>query len=79
MSKYGHDESAYCARTSPSIESLHLFMYVIFLGKPKQKVMGKAVKTPSLTWMESLPPPPPIEELKQCEQDDELPENMDLG
>uniref|UniRef100_A0A669C3G6 Roundabout, axon guidance receptor, homolog 3 (Drosophila) n=1 Tax=Oreochromis niloticus TaxID=8128 RepID=A0A669C3G6_ORENI len=48
-------------------------------GKPKQKVMGKAVKTPSLTWMESLPPPPPIEELKQCEQDDELPENMDLG
>lgn len=54
-------------------------MYVIFLGKPKQKVMGKAVKTPSLTWMESLPPPPPIEELKQCEQDDELPGNMDLG
>uniref|UniRef100_A0A3B4GE55 Roundabout guidance receptor 3 n=1 Tax=Pundamilia nyererei TaxID=303518 RepID=A0A3B4GE55_9CICH len=48
-------------------------------SKPKQKVMGKAVKTPSLTWMESLPPPPPIEELKQCEQDDELPENMDLG
>lgn len=79
VSKYGHDESAHCARTSPSIESLHLFIYVIFLGKPKQKVMGKAVKTPSLTWMESLPPPPPIEELKQCEQDDELPENMDLG
>lgn len=57
---------------------IYLFMS-FFLGKPKQKVMGKAVKTPSLTWMESLPPPPPIEELKQCEQDDELPENMDLG
>ncbi|XP_031428047.1 roundabout homolog 3 isoform X2 [Clupea harengus] len=25
----------------------------------KQKSMGKAVKTPSLTWMEPLPPPPP--------------------
>uniref|UniRef100_A0A8C4DUT2 Roundabout, axon guidance receptor, homolog 3 (Drosophila) n=1 Tax=Dicentrarchus labrax TaxID=13489 RepID=A0A8C4DUT2_DICLA len=37
---------------------------------PKQKPMGKAVKTPSLTWMEALPPPPPIGELEQCEQDD---------
>uniref|UniRef100_A0A3Q0SHN0 Roundabout, axon guidance receptor, homolog 3 (Drosophila) n=1 Tax=Amphilophus citrinellus TaxID=61819 RepID=A0A3Q0SHN0_AMPCI len=41
------------------------------LKNPKQKAMGKAVKTPSLTWMESLPPPPPIGELKQCEQDDD--------
>ncbi|XP_060912013.1 roundabout homolog 3 isoform X4 [Labrus mixtus] len=50
-------------------------------GKPKQKAMGKAVKTPSLTWMESLPPPPPIGELEPCEQD-ELPpehEDMDIG
>uniref|UniRef100_A0A8D0CXD3 Roundabout, axon guidance receptor, homolog 3 (Drosophila) n=1 Tax=Sander lucioperca TaxID=283035 RepID=A0A8D0CXD3_SANLU len=31
---------------------------------PKQKAMGKAVKTPSLTWMEALPPPPPIGELE---------------
>ncbi|KAM9728215.1 LOW QUALITY PROTEIN: roundabout homolog 3 [Menidia menidia] len=28
-------------------------------GKPRQKAVGKAVKTPSLTWMEALPPPPP--------------------
>ncbi|XP_051793110.1 roundabout homolog 3 isoform X2 [Acanthochromis polyacanthus] len=50
-------------------------------GKPKQKAMGKAVKTPSLTWMEALPPPPPIGELDQCEQDDHLPEHedMDIG
>lgn len=52
-----------------------------FTGKPKQKAMGKAVKTPSLTWMEALPPPPPIGELEQCEPD-KLPvehEDMDLG
>lgn len=50
-------------------------------GKPKQKAMGKAVKTPSLTWMEALPPPPPIGELEQCEQDNQPPEHedMDLG
>ncbi|XP_019713300.1 roundabout homolog 3 isoform X5 [Hippocampus comes] len=50
-------------------------------GKPKQKAMGKAVKTPSLTWMETLPPPPPIGELEQCDQDEEQPENedMDIG
>ncbi|TMS14359.1 Roundabout-like protein 2 [Larimichthys crocea] len=51
------------------------------LRKPKQKAMGKAVKTPSLTWMEALPPPPPIGELEQCEQDEEPleHEDMDLG
>uniref|UniRef100_A0A7N6BUC8 Roundabout, axon guidance receptor, homolog 3 (Drosophila) n=1 Tax=Anabas testudineus TaxID=64144 RepID=A0A7N6BUC8_ANATE len=50
-------------------------------GKPKQKAMGKAVKTPSLTWMEALPPPPPIGELEQCEQDNQPPEqeDMDMG
>lgn len=51
-------------------------------GKPKQKAMGKAVKTPSLTWMEALPPPPPLEELEQLSQDNEEPpehEEMDLG
>uniref|UniRef100_A0A8C2ZI40 Roundabout, axon guidance receptor, homolog 3 (Drosophila) n=1 Tax=Cyclopterus lumpus TaxID=8103 RepID=A0A8C2ZI40_CYCLU len=45
-------------------------------SKPKQKAMGKAVKTPSLTWMEALPPPPPVGEL-----DDQPPEHedMDIG
>ncbi|MEQ2229342.1 hypothetical protein ILYODFUR_017883 [Ilyodon furcidens] len=43
--------------------------------------MGKAVKTPSLTWMEALPPPPPVGELDQCEQDSQLPQHddMDIG
>lgn len=27
--------------------------------------MGKAVKTPSLNWMEALPPPPAVGELEQ--------------
>ncbi|KAM8740938.1 roundabout homolog 3 isoform 1-T1 [Acanthopagrus schlegelii] len=50
-------------------------------GKPKQKAMGKAVKTPSLTWMEALPPPPPIGELEQGEPDEQPleHEDMDLG
>ncbi|KAK5859247.1 hypothetical protein PBY51_003328 [Eleginops maclovinus] len=50
-------------------------------GKPKQKAMGKAVKTPSLTWMEVLPPPPPIGELEQCEPEEQPPEHedMDIG
>lgn len=43
--------------------------------------MGKAVKTPSLTWMEALPPPPPIGELEQGEADEQPPghEDMELG
>ncbi|XP_034034778.1 roundabout homolog 3 isoform X2 [Thalassophryne amazonica] len=50
-------------------------------GKPKQKAMGKAVKTPSLTWMEALPPPLPCDELEHCDQDDQPPEHedMDIG
>ncbi|XP_057676205.1 roundabout homolog 3 isoform X1 [Corythoichthys intestinalis] len=47
-------------------------------GKPKQKTMGKAVKTPSLSWVETLPPPPPVGDLEQCEQDDDLPDNEDM-
>ncbi|XP_063059336.1 roundabout homolog 3 [Engraulis encrasicolus] len=31
----------------------------------KQKSMGKAVKTPSLSWMEALPPPPSAGELEE--------------
>ncbi|XP_035999374.1 roundabout homolog 3 isoform X3 [Fundulus heteroclitus] len=50
-------------------------------GKPKQKAMGKAVKTPSLTWLEALPLPPPIGELDQSEPDRQLPQHddMDIG
>ncbi|XP_030648096.1 roundabout homolog 3 [Chanos chanos] len=32
----------------------------------KQKSMGKAVKTPSLNWMDPLPPPPSTGELEHC-------------
>uniref|UniRef100_A0A8C8GIK1 Roundabout, axon guidance receptor, homolog 3 (Drosophila) n=1 Tax=Oncorhynchus tshawytscha TaxID=74940 RepID=A0A8C8GIK1_ONCTS len=39
-------------------------------GKPKQKSMGKAVKTPSLKWTEALPPPPSSGELEQCVLED---------
>ncbi|XP_077962606.1 roundabout homolog 3 isoform X3 [Gasterosteus aculeatus] len=50
-------------------------------SKPKQKAMGKAVKTPSLTWMEALPPPPPIGKLDQFTADEEPleHEDMDIG
>lgn len=43
--------------------------------------MGKAVKTPSLTWMEALPPPPPIGKLDQFTADEEPleHEDMDIG
>uniref|UniRef100_A0A8C7Y1M7 Roundabout, axon guidance receptor, homolog 3 (Drosophila) n=1 Tax=Oryzias sinensis TaxID=183150 RepID=A0A8C7Y1M7_9TELE len=47
-------------------------------SKPKQKVMGKPVKTPTLNWMEALPPPPPPGELEQSDQLPEL-EDMDIG
>uniref|UniRef100_A0AAY4AYM5 Roundabout, axon guidance receptor, homolog 3 (Drosophila) n=1 Tax=Denticeps clupeoides TaxID=299321 RepID=A0AAY4AYM5_9TELE len=36
----------------------------------KQKSMGKAVKTSSLNWMDSLPPPPTSGELEECAEDD---------
>lgn len=41
--------------------------------------MGKAVKTPSLTWMEPLPPPPPSSELEHCADDDEDEHIEDMG
>lgn len=68
-----------CSRHfSPHLPSL---LVCCAAGKPKQKAMGKAVKTPSLTWMEALPPPPPLEELEPRGQDEEPPlhEEMDLG
>ncbi|XP_065115558.1 roundabout homolog 3 isoform X2 [Paramisgurnus dabryanus] len=39
--------------------------------QPKQKLMGKPVKTPSLNWMEALPPPPPSGDLDECEEEEE--------
>uniref|UniRef100_A0A8C7C732 Roundabout, axon guidance receptor, homolog 3 (Drosophila) n=1 Tax=Oncorhynchus kisutch TaxID=8019 RepID=A0A8C7C732_ONCKI len=39
-------------------------------GKPKQKSMGKAVKTPSMNWTEALPAPPSFGELEQCVVED---------
>ncbi|KAJ8267099.1 hypothetical protein GJAV_G00138380 [Gymnothorax javanicus] len=34
----------------------------------KQKSMGKPVKTPSLSWVEALPPPPSSAELQSCSE-----------
>ncbi|XP_056141317.1 roundabout homolog 3 isoform X2 [Lampris incognitus] len=49
-------------------------------GKPKQKAVGKAVKTPSLNWIEALPPPPPSGELEQFGQEDQhLHDDLDRG
>ncbi|XP_057177149.1 roundabout homolog 3 isoform X3 [Triplophysa rosa] len=45
----------------------------------KQKLMGKAVKTPSLNWMEVLPPPPPSGDLDECEEEDENELIQDMG
>uniref|UniRef100_A0A673Z6Q0 Roundabout, axon guidance receptor, homolog 3 (Drosophila) n=1 Tax=Salmo trutta TaxID=8032 RepID=A0A673Z6Q0_SALTR len=39
-------------------------------SKPKQKSMGKAVKTPSMNWTEALPAPPSFGELEQCVVED---------
>uniref|UniRef100_A0A8C7WCG9 Roundabout, axon guidance receptor, homolog 3 (Drosophila) n=1 Tax=Oncorhynchus mykiss TaxID=8022 RepID=A0A8C7WCG9_ONCMY len=39
-------------------------------SKPKQKSMGKAVKTPSMNWTEALPAPPSFGELEQCVLED---------
>uniref|UniRef100_A0A1A8I498 Roundabout homolog 3 n=1 Tax=Nothobranchius kuhntae TaxID=321403 RepID=A0A1A8I498_NOTKU len=43
-------------------------------GKPRQKALGKAVKTPSLNWMEALSPPLVVK-MGPCEQDFQLPEH----
>ncbi|XP_028838623.1 roundabout homolog 3 isoform X2 [Denticeps clupeoides] len=46
----------------------------------KQKSMGKAVKTSSLNWMDSLPPPPTSGELEECAEESEVENNLeDLG
>ena len=62
-------------------ELKHLFV-CLCAGKPKQKSMGKAVKTPSMNWTEALPAPPSFGELEQCVLED-LPiddhEDMELG
>lgn len=68
------DQYTICSWCHESLVSL-----TCVAGKPKQKAMGKAVKTPSLTWMEALPPPPPMGELEQCVGDEQPLEDMDIG
>lgn len=54
--------------------------FVLPKAKPsKQKSMGKAVKTPSLTWMEPLPPPPLSSEFEHCSDEDEDEHIEDMG
>ncbi|TRY88273.1 hypothetical protein DNTS_009321, partial [Danionella cerebrum] len=48
--------------------------------QPKQKLVGKPVKTPSLNWMDPLPPPPPISgNLEQCDEEDDQELIQDMG
>lgn len=63
------------------IHTLCFLLLICFPGKPKQKVVGKAMKMPSLTLTEVLPPPPPLGELQHYEQEQQPPEHkdMDLG
>lgn len=37
------------------------------------------MKTPSLNWMEALPPPPPSGDLDECEEEDENELIQDMG
>uniref|UniRef100_A0A8B9K999 Roundabout, axon guidance receptor, homolog 3 (Drosophila) n=1 Tax=Astyanax mexicanus TaxID=7994 RepID=A0A8B9K999_ASTMX len=60
--------------------NLPILCSVISIAKQsKQKSMGKAVKTPSLNWIEPLPPPPPSGELDHCEDEDEDEHIEDIG
>lgn len=47
--------------------------------QPKQKLMGKPVKTPSLNWMDALPPPPISGDLEQCDEEDDNELIQDMG
>ncbi|XP_043106747.1 roundabout homolog 3 isoform X5 [Puntigrus tetrazona] len=47
--------------------------------QPKQKLMGKPVKTPSLNWMDALPPPPLSGDLDECEEEDDNELIQDMG
>lgn len=59
-------------QTYCSFETVSLTMTIPPVAKQsKQKSMGKAVKTPSLNWMEPLPPPPPSSELEHCADDED--------
>ncbi|XP_075765709.1 roundabout homolog 3 isoform X1 [Pelodiscus sinensis] len=42
----------------------------------KARAVGKAVKTPALSWTELLPPPPPASELSQYEEEEEEEEEL---
>uniref|UniRef100_A0A8C1VIY0 Roundabout, axon guidance receptor, homolog 3 (Drosophila) n=1 Tax=Cyprinus carpio TaxID=7962 RepID=A0A8C1VIY0_CYPCA len=41
--------------------------------QPKQKLMGKPVKTPSLNWMDALPPPPLSGDLDESDEEEWCP------
>lgn len=57
-----HMRSCNCCSSLLFLSQTETFIFLLLLSAAKhskQKSMGKAVKTPSLTWMEPLPPPPP--------------------
>uniref|UniRef100_A0A8C7JW40 Roundabout, axon guidance receptor, homolog 3 (Drosophila) n=1 Tax=Oncorhynchus kisutch TaxID=8019 RepID=A0A8C7JW40_ONCKI len=62
--------SPYSSTTPYASTPIMPFTNQTLQGKPKQKSMGKAVKTPSLKWTEALPPPPSSGELEQCVVED---------
>uniref|UniRef100_A0A8L0DP39 Roundabout, axon guidance receptor, homolog 3 (Drosophila) n=1 Tax=Oncorhynchus mykiss TaxID=8022 RepID=A0A8L0DP39_ONCMY len=62
--------SPYSSTTPYASTPIMPFTNQALQGKPKQKSMGKAVKTPSLKWTEALPPPPSSGELEQCVVED---------
>uniref|UniRef100_A0A9J7Z198 Roundabout, axon guidance receptor, homolog 3 (Drosophila) n=1 Tax=Cyprinus carpio carpio TaxID=630221 RepID=A0A9J7Z198_CYPCA len=49
------------------------------LSVPFSKLMGKPVKTPSLNWMDTLPPPPLSGDLDECEEEDDNELIQDMG
>uniref|UniRef100_A0A9J8B5G5 Roundabout, axon guidance receptor, homolog 3 (Drosophila) n=1 Tax=Cyprinus carpio carpio TaxID=630221 RepID=A0A9J8B5G5_CYPCA len=51
----------------------HANTNVLLVKQPKQKLMGKPVKTPSLNWMDTLPPPPLSGDLDESDEEEWCP------